>query len=178
MEDYGYHKDDLRKITTFLFDVDGVLAKSNIIVTRDEYIRQLSTRDGFALRHAIGQGFRVGIITGGRNESVRKRFHDLGVQDIYIGVRDKLQVYQDYIHAYGIDPQHILYMGDDIPDYEVMKRVGFPACPEDAVWEIKNLSKYISPVKGGEGCVRDVVEQTLKVQGKWQFLKGDTPLSV
>lgn len=178
MQDYGYNKKHLHTIKTFLFDVDGVLAKSNIIVTQNEYVRQLNTRDGFAIKHAIEQGYRVGIITGGNSQSVKQRFERLGVTDVYIGVSDKLQVFEDYLAGYQISAAEILYMGDDIPDYEVMKRVGFPTCPSDAVWEIKNISKYISPFGGGEGCVRDVIEQVLKVQDKWHFQRKNIPPSV
>ena len=177
MQDYGYNKKYLHSVKTFLFDVDGVLAKSNIILTQDEYVRQVNTRDGFAIKHALMQGYRVGIITGGSSPSVKQRFERLGVKDIYVGVSNKLEVFEDYLAGYQITPKEILYMGDDIPDYEVMQRVGFPTCPSDAVWEIKNISKYISPFGGGAGCVRDVIEQVLKVQKKWNFQTNDLPPS-
>jgi len=165
----------LKNITTFIFDVDGVLTDSTMIIlpspegsgVMSEAVRRMNIKDGYAIQFAVKKGYKIAIITGGRSETVKVRFHNLGVKDVFLGVENKIEVYDEYIAANGISSDEVLYMGDDLPDYRVMQKVGVPTCPADAVEEIKELSKYISDKKGGEGCVRDVVEQTLKVQGKW-----------
>ncbi len=158
----------MSQINTFIFDVDGVLTDGIVnITTSGELIRNMHTKDGYALKTAINAGYNVCIISGGNNEGVRKRLQGLGITDIYLGAHHKIDVFEEYIDIYNIKPENILYMGDDIPDYPVMKIVGLPCCPKDAVPEIQDISKYISQKKGGKGCVRDVIEQVLKVQGKW-----------
>lgn len=155
-------------VHTFIFDVDGVLTNSQLLVTEDgKLLRSMNTRDGYAMKHAVNNGYRVAIITGGKSAGVKDRLSALGIEDIYIGVQDKLAVYHDFIEKHQIDPAGILYMGDDLPDYDVMRRVGLPACPADAAQEILTLSQYISHVDGGAGCVRDVIEKVLRLQGKW-----------
>ncbi|HNU58910.1 MAG TPA: HAD-IIIA family hydrolase [Aquaticitalea sp.] len=167
MEDKSY-KEYLGHITTFIFDVDGVLTDGTItLTTSGEMLRTMHTKDGFALKMAVQQGFNVCIISGGSNEGVRIRLNGLGVTDIYLGAHNKIEQLNQYMAHKNIKPAHILYMGDDIPDYPVMKLAGLPTCPQDAVPEIKAISKYISHRNGGHGCVRDVIEQVLKVQGKW-----------
>lgn len=167
MEDKSY-KEYLDKITTFIFDVDGVLTNGLLtITTTGELIRVMNVKDGYALKAALNTGFNVCIISGGRNEGVRKRLEDLGIQHIYLGAHHKTEQFEDYINSNGITPEQILYMGDDIPDIPVMTKVIMPCCPQDAVAEVKAISKYISHKKGGEGAVRDVIEQVLKVQDKW-----------
>lgn len=162
------YKEYLSEITTFIFDVDGVLTDGTIQVTQSgELLRSMNIRDGFAMKAAIEKGYNVCIISGGSNEGVRTRLRNLGLYDIHLGVSDKVAVYQEYIDVNNIKPNQILYMGDDIPDYWVMQKVGMPTCPQDAVPEIKKLSKYISHIDGGKGAVRDVIEQVMKVQGKW-----------
>ena len=162
------YKEYLSEITTFIFDVDGVLTDGTIQVTQSgELLRSMNIRDGFAMKAAIEKGYIVCIFSGGCNEGVRTRLRNLGLYDIHLGVSDKVAVYQEYIDVNNIKPNQILYMGDDIPDYWVMQKVGMPTCPQDAVPEIKKLSKYISHVDGGKGAVRDVIEQVMKVQGKW-----------
>jgi len=162
------YKEYLSEITTFIFDVDGVLTDGTIQVTQSgELLRSMNIRDGFAMKAAIEKGYNVCIISGGSNEGVRTRLRNLGLYDIHLGVSDKVAVYQEYIDVNNIKPNQILYMGDDIPDYWVMQKVGMPTCPQDAVPEIKKLSKYISHINGGKGAVRDVIEQVMKVQGKW-----------
>lgn len=162
------------EIDTLIFDVDGVFTDSSLLVLESgKLLRKMHTRDGYAVKAAIAAGYRVCIITGGKSEGVRTRFKNLGVTDIYLGSAYKLEAYEEYIQLYDIDEAKVLYMGDDMPDYEVMRRVGFPVCPADACPEIRQLAQYISPVKGGYGAVRDVVERTLKIAGKWKLTDGD-----
>jgi 3-deoxy-D-manno-octulosonate 8-phosphate phosphatase (KDO 8-P phosphatase) len=162
------YKEIMPEITTFIFDVDGVLTNGEVTITTDgELVRNMNTKDGFALKTAVLEGFNVCIISGGNNEGVRTRLNGLGVQDIYLGTHHKIEQFETYINSKNIKPENILYMGDDIPDYLVMKKVGLPSCPKDAVPEIQEISLYVSQKKGGKGCVRDVIEQVLKVQGKW-----------
>jgi 3-deoxy-D-manno-octulosonate 8-phosphate phosphatase (KDO 8-P phosphatase) len=161
-------KEDLRLVKAFIFDVDGVLSSPKIYLYPDGgLMRSMNIKDGFAIQYAIRKGYRIGIITGGNSEPVKSRFEHLGVEDVYLKSRDKLLEFSDFLEKYHLLPQNILYMGDDLPDYLVMKKVGFAACPSDAVEEIKSISKYISDKKGGDGCVRDVIEQVLRLHGKW-----------
>jgi len=168
MSDDKSYKEYLANITTFIFDVDGVLTDGTItITTTGEMLRSMSIKDGFALKTAVDAGFNVCIISGGSNEGVRKRLAGLGIKDIYLGAHNKTEQLNDYMTKYNISKQQVLYMGDDIPDYPVMKLAGLPCCPQDAVAEIKAISKYISHKNGGKGAVRDVIEQVLKVRNKW-----------
>lgn len=168
MENDKSYKEYLANITTFIFDVDGVLTDGTITVTTDgEMLRTMNIKDGFALKTAIDAGYNICIISGGSNEGVRKRLTGLGIKDIYLGAHNKIEQLNKYLNTHNITKSQTLYMGDDIPDYPVMKLVGLPCCPQDAVAEIKNISKYISHKNGGKGAVRDVIEQVLKVQDKW-----------
>ncbi|RKE94919.1 KdsC family phosphatase [Ichthyenterobacterium magnum] len=162
------YKEYLEHITTFIFDVDGVLTDGTVtIMTNGDMLRRMNIKDGYALKTAIDSGFNVCIISGGSNLGVQKRLEGLGVKDIYLGAHNKINQYNEYLNTNHIKPENVLYMGDDIPDAPVMKRVGLPTCPQDAAPEIKNVSKYISHKNGGKGAVRDVIEQVLKVQDKW-----------
>ncbi len=162
------YKEYLQHITTFIFDVDGVLTNGTVLINTDgELLRTMNIKDGYALKTAVQQGFNVCIISGGKNEGVRKRLSGLGLTDIYLGAHHKVEQLDEYLESYNIKPENVLYMGDDIPDMPVMQLVGLPTCPQDAVAEVKEISKYVSYKKGGKGCVRDVIEQVLKVQGKW-----------
>jgi len=162
------YKEYLNHINTFIFDVDGVLTDGTIqISTEGELLRSMNIKDGYALKTAVKEGFTVCIISGGKNEGVRKRLRDLGITDIYLGVQDKVEVLDEFIDIYNLNKDNVLYMGDDIPDLHVMKLIGMPCCPQDAAPEVKEISRYVSHKKGGKGCVRDVIEQVLKVQGKW-----------
>lgn len=164
----SHFREDLTSIRAFAFDVDGVLATSKVIVHPDgEMMRNVNIKDGYALQYAIKKGYHVAIITGGNSEPVRERFRRLGITDIYMQSTDKLDDLNDYMYKYDLKPEEILYMGDDIPDIEVLQVVGMPTCPADAVEEVKNLARYISDKDGGEGCVRDIMQQVLKVQGNW-----------
>ncbi|CAN5378064.1 HAD-IIIA family hydrolase [soil metagenome] len=162
------YKEFLNHIDTFIFDVDGVLTDGSIqISTNGELLRTMNIKDGYALKTAQMAGFYVCIISGGKNEGVRKRLRDLGITNIFLGVQDKVECLQEFFDIYDIKKENVLYMGDDIPDLYAMRVVGLPCCPQDAVAEIKEISRYVSHRKGGRGCVRDVIEQVMKVQGKW-----------
>lgn len=166
MENY---KEKLVKISCFVLDVDGVLTNGSLIlVPGGEQARVMHIRDGYAVQHAIKSGYRVLILSGGKSEEVRTRLKGLGVTDIEMNCDDKLNALIDYMAEYSLKKEEILYIGDDIPDLAAMKSCGMAACPADAAQEIKKICHYISPFRGGEGCVRDIIEQALKVQGKWQ----------
>jgi 3-deoxy-D-manno-octulosonate 8-phosphate phosphatase (KDO 8-P phosphatase) len=158
----------LRDITTLIFDVDGVLTTGDILASNTgEFLRSFNIKDGYALQLAVKKGYHVCIISGGSGEAMQKRFEGLGIKNIYLGVSDKVAVFEQILAQYQLQPAEVLYMGDDIPDYKIMKLVGLPTCPADAVEEIKALSTYISPYNGGKTAVRDVIEKVLKLQGKW-----------
>lgn len=162
------YKELMPQISTFIFDVDGVLTDGSVYVFENgELVRQMNIKDGYALKTAVDAGFKVCIISGGSNEGVRSRLSKLGLTDIYLGAHNKIEQYKEILKKYSLNPENVLYMGDDIPDYPVMKLVGLPCCPKDAANEIQSISKYISQKNGGKGCARDVIEQVLKVQDKW-----------
>lgn len=159
---------DLTKIKAVVFDVDGVLSAETITLhPNGEPMRTVNIKDGYALQLAVKMGLHVAIITGGKTDSVYRRYAGLGIPDVYMGCSVKITTYEVFLEKYGLKDEEVLYMGDDIPDYEVMKRCGCPCAPLDAAPEIKQLALYISHQKGGCGCGRDVVEQILKAQGKW-----------
>ena len=153
---------------TLIFDVDGVLTNSELIVLETGHLlRKMNTRDGYALKRAVDMGLRVAIITGGRSAGVIDRLRGLGITDIYSGASDKLEVYEELVYTYDLNEETILYMGDDVPDLEPMRRVGLPVCPKDAAHEIRNIALYVSPIEGGRGCARDVIEKVLRLKNKW-----------
>lgn len=157
-----------RNITTFVFDIDGVLSDGKILLHPDGTLwRTLSIRDGFAMRMAINLGYRVAIISGGDTPGAELRFESLGLKDIVMQCSDKMKALEALAAKYQLDYGEILYMGDDLPDYEAMRLTGLPCCPKDAVDEIRDLSVYISPRRGGDGCARDVIEKVLKLKGAW-----------
>lgn len=162
------YKELMNGITTFIFDVDGVLTDSSVhITTNGEMLRIMNIRDGYAMKAAVDSGYHVCVISGGTNEGVRVRLRNLGITDIHLGAHDKVETFREYIELYNIQPEQVLYMGDDIPDYYVMQKVGLPTCPVDAAPEIKSVSRYVSHREGGRGAARDVIEQVMRVQGKW-----------
>lgn len=166
----GFFKDELKKIRAFIFDVDGVLARHDMNLTPEgELIRTSCTKDGYALMYSIRKGYIVAVISGGGASGVRERLEKLGVkpEDIYLKVANKLEALQEITERYTLRPEEIMYMGDDIPDYNVMMQVGLPVCPLDACEEIKSIARYISDTEGGKGCVRDVIAQVLKARGDW-----------
>ena len=159
---------DLRKIKALAFDVDGVLSVQTVVMQPDGMPqRTVNIRDGYALQLAVKSGLKVAIITGARVESVRKRYEILGLQDVYIGCSRKIDTYQHFLDKHGLKDEEVMYMGDDIPDYEILRRCGLPCCPADAAQEIKQACAYVSPLCGGYGCARDIIEQILLAQGKW-----------
>lgn len=161
-------KEKLHHITTFIFDVDGVLTNGTVILMPDgELVRHMSVRDGFAIKSAVEAGYRMAIISGGTNEAVLQRLQLLGVKDVYLKVQDKVEKFHEYCDLYQVKPEEILYMGDDLPDIGVMKLVGASSAPQDADAEVLKIADYVSSKIGGNGCVRDVIEQVMRVQGKW-----------
>jgi len=162
------YKEKLSGITTFIFDYDGVLTNGVILITNSgDQLRTGHVKDGYALQLAVKSGYRIAVISGGYSESMRHRCNALKLTDVFLGVENKLEVFDKYISENGLNTDEVLYMGDDIPDYHVMKKVGMPVCPADAAQEIRDICSYISHFNGGEGCVRDVIEQVLKVQDRW-----------
>ncbi|MGC6285348.1 MAG: KdsC family phosphatase [Polaribacter sp.] len=162
------YKQLLPNITTIILDVDGVLTNGYVtIMPNGELVRTMNIKDGYALKTAVDKGYRICVISGGTNEGVRTRLANLGIKDIYLGAHQKIKQWNLLKEKYSLDPSEVLYMGDDIPDLPVLMEVGLPCCPNDAAAEIQQISKYISYKKGGEGCVRDVLEQIMRVQGKW-----------
>jgi 3-deoxy-D-manno-octulosonate 8-phosphate phosphatase (KDO 8-P phosphatase) len=161
------YKQKLNNITTFIFDVDGVLTNGDVILYKDEIVRTLNSRDGYAIQYAAKMGYRILIITGGNSMAVETRLLRLGAAEVCLKANNKLHVYDTLKTKYEFTDDEVLYMGDDIPDYHVMNKVGVATCPQNAAAEIKQISDYQSPYNGGEHCVRDVIEQTLRVQNKW-----------
>jgi 3-deoxy-D-manno-octulosonate 8-phosphate phosphatase (KDO 8-P phosphatase) len=162
------YKETMNHIDTFVLDVDGVLTDGTVHVTPSgEMLREMHIRDGFAMKAALESGYRICVISGGSNEGVRIRLRNLGITDIHLGVPDKVQTFKEYCFDYQVDPKNVAYMGDDIPDFHVMQLVGLPSCPQDASPEIKGISQYVSHKLGGKGAVRDLIEQVMRVQGKW-----------
>ena len=167
MENKNY-KELLKKITTFILDVDGVLTNGKILITsKGKMLREMNTKDGFIIKYALDKGFKIFIISGGTNKGVKERLKDLGIKEIFLGEFTKKDTYEKLIKKYNLKKDEIVYMGDDIPDIPVMKKIGVPCCPNDAVPDVKQISIYVSKKNGGEGCVRDIIEQTLRVQNKW-----------
>jgi 3-deoxy-D-manno-octulosonate 8-phosphate phosphatase (KDO 8-P phosphatase) len=159
-----------KRITTFVFDVDGVLTEGNLIVLPDGLMaRRMNIKDGYALQLAVKRGYNVIVISGGASPEVKERLNKLGVANVWMQVNDKKNVLQNFVRENNLQQAEILFMGDDIPDYEAMNLVGLPCCPSDAAVEIKEISKYISPLPGGVGCAREVIEKVMKLRGDWKL---------
>ncbi len=161
------YKEKLNHIKAFAFDIDGVLTDGTVYPLQGEMLRGLNSKDGYAIQYAIKKGYKIFIITGGNSLHMKTALESLGVSEVHLSSFNKMLVYADIKQRHNLKDENVLYMGDDIPDYEVMQTVGTAACPQDAVNEIKHISDYQSPFSGGKGCVRDVIEQTLRVQGTW-----------
>jgi 3-deoxy-D-manno-octulosonate 8-phosphate phosphatase (KDO 8-P phosphatase) len=167
------YKELLKDIQTFVFDYDGVLTDGSVITLDDgEAYRVTNVKDGYALQLAVRNGYRVAVISGAKAECMVHRLKALQIKDMFLGVENKLKTFREYLRINSIEPAHVLFMGDDIPDYEIMLEAGIPSCPADAAEEIKTVAKYISHFSGGRGCVRDVIEQVMKVQGRWMNEDG------
>ncbi|MCQ2199830.1 MAG: HAD hydrolase family protein [Paludibacteraceae bacterium] len=161
-------KTDLADVKALAFDVDGVLSANTVpLHPNGEPMRMVNIKDGYAMQYAVKKGLKLAIITGGKTEAVRKRFLGLGIEDVYMASAVKIKDYKDFLERNNLKPEEVLYVGDDIPDFEVLQACGFPCCPADAAPEIKEICCYISPKNGGEGVGRDVIEQVMKAQGKW-----------
>ena len=167
------YKEKFKDINTFIFDVDGVLTNGGLYLFPDgKFVRKMNAKDGFALKLAIKMGYNIAIITGGREKNIKERLEKLGINNVFLNAHNKLPILNKYLSENNIDPKTSLYMGDDIPDLKPMQIVGLACCPKDAVFEIKKKCDYISNIKGGNGCVRDVIEQVLKVNNKWNYKDG------
>ncbi len=176
----GNFKEEIARCRTFIFDVDGVMTDGGIIPTVDgDFIRRYNAKDGYALAYALKMGYRVCIITGGRGKTLEYRLRMLGIRHYYLDCMDKISAMREYLHNEGVDPADVIYMGDDIPDLECMREVGIPVCPADSAAEVIEVSRYVSEFKGGEGAVRDIIEQVLRVHGDWaRNSQGVTPSSL
>ncbi len=164
----AFFKEELSKIKSFIFDVDGVISHNVLSLSPDgDPVRTSNMKDGYAIMYAIRSGYPIGIITGGKTQDTKGRLDRLGITQVYMGTLDKVPCLYDFLKKNNLTADQVLYMGDDIPDYNVMTKVGLPVCPNDAAPEIKEISAYISHLNGGEGCVRDVIEQVMRAQGKW-----------
>ncbi len=161
-----------KPVKTFVFDVDGVLATDMLLIVQGDWVRNMNIKDGFGLQLAVKKGYRVVIISGAKSEPVMERLTALGIKDIFLGVSDKKEKLLEYVRQHNLKWDELLFMGDDIPDLSAMQLVGLPCCPADAVTEIKLVSKYISPINGGRGCGRDVIEKVLKLNGHWDIATG------
>lgn len=160
--------DKMRAVKAFVLDVDGVLTDNRMQVTESgELLRTVNVRDGQVIKWAIRAGYHLAIITGGRSEGVKKRFVDLGVEEYYSGIQDKWTAFQAFLQRSDLLVSEVCYMGDDLPDLPVLRKVALASCPSDAVPEVLEVCDYISPLRGGAGCVRDVLEKVLKLQGNW-----------
>lgn len=169
----AFFKEELTKIRGFVFDVDGVLSRATQEISEDGVPKRTTNlKDGYAIYNAIQCGYKIAIITGGVSDAVYNRYSALGIDHIYMGAGDKLINFADWLEKSELSSSEVMYMGDDLPDIAVMLKVLLPVCPEDAAPEVKAVSKYISPIKGGEGCVRDVMEQVLKAAGCWADSQG------
>lgn len=159
-----------KSIKTFIFDMDGVLTDGSLLhLSGKKWLRKTNMKDGHAMHLASKKGYRMAIISGSYSNPVKMRMKYLGVNDVFMPVNNKKEKLQEYINKHHLNAEQILYMGDDVKDYSCMQTVGLSACPADAAIDIKNISEYISPFKGGEGCVRDVIEKVLKLQGNWEL---------
>ena len=161
------YKEKLKDITTFILDVDGVLTDGKVYLLKEEVVRALNSKDGYALQYASKNNYAIFIITGGYSEDLKKRLIDLGIKDVFLRSSHKLEVYEGIKEKYNIEDRQVLYMGDDIPDIPVLKVAGVSCCPQDAATDVKENVDYHSPIPGGKGCVREIIEQTLRVQGTW-----------
>ncbi len=164
----GNFKEDVARCEALILDVDGVLTDGGIMpLTNGDFNRTYNAKDGYALAYAIQMGLKVCVITGGRGQSLQYRLDMLGIKHTYVDCMDKIAAMEDFFAKEGVNPENAIYMGDDIPDLECMRRVGIPVAPADAVMEVIEASRYVSEYGGGKGCVRDVIEQIMRARGQW-----------
>ncbi|MEY4172114.1 MAG: hypothetical protein RL485_484 [Bacteroidota bacterium] len=164
------YKTKLAHIKALAFDVDGVFTDGTVqLLPGHEPIRTFHSKDGYAIQVAARQGYQLAVITGGKSETVKERLKTLGIQDVWLGARHKIEAYEEWLAMYDLRDEEVLYMGDDLPDTEVLQRAGLSCCPHDSAPEIRAIVDYISPLDGGKGCVREVIEQVLRAQGKWNL---------
>lgn len=169
------YKELLHDITTFIFDVDGVLTDGRLLISESgELLRTMNAKDGYAMKTALQNGYHICIITGGTNEGVKGRLEGLGITDVFLNASDKMIQINDYVEKHQLKAENIVYMGDDMPDVPAVQFAGLGCCPQDAIPEIKAVSQYISHKKGGDACVRDIIEQVMKAQGKWKVIDGSS----
>ena len=170
----GNFKEDVARVEAVVFDVDGVLTDGSITPTPDgDFIRRYYAKDGYAMAYALREGLKICIISGGRGKMLENRMRLLGVTRMYLDCMDKVQAMGEFFKDYDINPENVIYMGDDIPDLECMRMVGIPVCPADAAMEVIEASRYVSEYDGGRGAARDILEQVLRAQGRWaKNLKG------
>jgi 3-deoxy-D-manno-octulosonate 8-phosphate phosphatase (KDO 8-P phosphatase) len=158
----------MKEIKAFAFDIDGVLTKGDVLVNEEgQMLRSVNIKDGYALQHAVKQGYPIAIISGGKSEGMRKRFEGLGLRHIYLGQDHKEAAFADFLSKVNLQPQQVAYMGDDMPDLPLIQQVGLGCCPKDAAIDIKDIAQYISPNNGGEACVRELIERVMKIQNTW-----------
>jgi len=158
----------LKSVSTFIFDIDGVLTAGNVLVTEEGHmLRTVNIKDGYALQHAVKQGYNIAIISGGSSEGMLQRFRGLGIKEIYLGQKNKVAAFEKVCLDFGVTADDVAYMGDDMPDFPVLKLAGLPCCPADAAEDIKEICKYVSPVNGGLGCARELLERAMKIQNNW-----------
>jgi len=157
-----------KNIKAFAFDIDGVLTQGDVLVNEEgQMLRSVNIKDGYALQHAVKQGYAIAIISGGKSEGMRKRFEGLGVGHIYLGQEHKEAAFADFLAKTNLTANDVAYMGDDMPDIPLLKQVGLSCCPKDAAVDVKEICTYISPSNGGEACVRELIERTMKIQNTW-----------
>ncbi len=164
----GNFKEDIARVEAFVFDVDGVMTDGTLSPTPDgDFVRRYYAKDGYAMAYAIREGYKICIISGGRGDMLRRRMELLGVERMYLNCMDKIAAINEFMSDYKLNPENVIYMGDDIPDLECMRLVGIPVCPADACMEVIEASRYVSEFDGGRGAVRDIIEQVLRAQGNW-----------
>jgi 3-deoxy-D-manno-octulosonate 8-phosphate phosphatase (KDO 8-P phosphatase) len=157
-----------KNIKAFAFDIDGVLTQGDVLVNEEgQMLRSVNIKDGYALQHAAKQGYAIAVISGGKSEGMRKRFEGLGVAHIYLGQEHKEAAFADFLSKINLTANDVAYMGDDMPDIPLLKQVALSCCPKDAAVDVKDICSYISPLNGGEACVRELIERTMKIQNTW-----------
>jgi 3-deoxy-D-manno-octulosonate 8-phosphate phosphatase (KDO 8-P phosphatase) len=158
----------LKSLKTFIFDIDGVLTTGNVLVTEEGHmLRSVNIKDGFALQHAVKQGYNIAIISGGNSQGMLHRFQGLGIKEIYLGQKNKMAAFEKVCSDFGVSRHDVAYVGDDMPDYPILKMAGLPVCPADAAEDVKAICELILSVSGGQGCARLLLETAMKLQNTW-----------